>query len=152
MYIYLVMLYDKKVYIYIYFFCHQIQTHIDSVNQTGNFASMWTTKDVCFLALRARLSALEFSVRGTWMISELQKLSFKNFISSRYTSNADHSSGSETIFTSWEQSVANMTWNWCRFLIHSITHINASISARGDKDALTFIAPIRPSKPSRVLY
>ena len=107
---------------------------------------MWTTKDVCFLALRARLSTLEFSVRGTWMISELLKLAFKNFISSIYTSNAGHSSGSETIFTSWEQYAVNLTWNWWRFLIHSIAHINASIFAwRGDKDSLTFLAPIRPS-------
>ena len=46
-----------------------------------------------------------------------------------------------------------MTWNWCKFLIHFIAQISAFISAwRGDRDALTFLVPIRPSKPSRVLY
>ncbi|KAF3573486.1 hypothetical protein F2Q69_00058819 [Brassica cretica] len=43
---------------------HLKQTYIDSANQTGSFASILTTNDSCFFALRARLSAFEFCVRS----------------------------------------------------------------------------------------
>ena len=43
----------------------RLQTHIDSVNQSGNSESMCTPKDGCCRALRAKLSALVFSVLGT---------------------------------------------------------------------------------------
>ena len=63
-----------------------------------------------------------------------------------------HSSGSETIFTNWEQCVANVTWNWRKFLLHSIAQSSASISAwRSERLARTFLAPNSPSNPSRVL-
>ena len=40
------------------FFCHRlIQTHMDPVAHTGRSWSMWTTKDGCFLTLRARRSS-----------------------------------------------------------------------------------------------
>ena len=46
-----------------------------------------------------------------------------------------------------------MTWYWRRFFIHFIAHISASISEwRGVKLALTFLAPIKLSKASSVLY
>ena len=54
------------VILFIYFFdSKHSQTHIDSVNQLGNSASMCTTKDGCFLALRAKRSAILFFVLGT---------------------------------------------------------------------------------------
>ena len=57
---------------FLIFFCQQQkQTYIDSVNQTGSSASIKTTNEGCFLALRARLSALEFNVLGIWMSYEL---------------------------------------------------------------------------------
>ena len=46
-----------------------------------------------------------------------------------------------------------MTWNRRKFRIDSIAQISTSTSAwRGDILALVFLAPIRPSKPSKVLY
>ena len=42
-----------------------LQAHIDSVNQVGKSTSMCTTKDGCFLPLRAKLYILVFSVLGT---------------------------------------------------------------------------------------
>lgn len=59
-----------------HFFCYQQKkTKIDSANQTGNYVSIWTTKDYCFVAQRDRLSTLKFFVLGIWMISEFLKLS-----------------------------------------------------------------------------
>ena len=55
----------SPVFFFFFFFfdIKHLQTH--SVNQSGNSASMCTTKDGWFLALRAKLSALRFAVRGT---------------------------------------------------------------------------------------
>lgn len=55
----------------------------DYTNQLGNSASIWTTKCVCFLALRARVSAFVFIVRKIWMIFEWLKLSWKISVSSK---------------------------------------------------------------------
>lgn len=118
------------------------QNHVDSAKQIGSFASIWTTTDDCFLALRAKLSALKFCVRGTWMSSELWKLA-----------KAGYSSGSETIYTNWEQSVANVTVNCIKSLMHSIPQMKAFISVwSGDWLVLIFLAPIKPSKLSSMLY
>ena len=53
------------MFIFFLFYSKHSQTHVDSVNQCGNSASVCTTKDGCFLALRAKRSALMFSVLGT---------------------------------------------------------------------------------------
>ena len=84
-------------------------------------------------------------------------LVWRNFISGSWCfpnnlQKTGHFSGSETIFTNWKQSVANVTWNWRNFLMHSIAQSSASISARrGERLALTFFAPINTSKPDRIL-
>ena len=114
---------------HVFFFRQLKQTHTNSVSQTGSSASMWTTKDGCCLTLCDRLSALEFCVHDTWMISELKKLSFRVLISSKQFAKHGHSSGPETVFTNWEQFVANVTWNWRKFLIHFIAQSSAFTSA-----------------------
>ena len=46
-----------------------------------------------------------------------------------------------------------MTWNYLKFLIHFIVQISASTSEwRGERLALTFLAPNNPSKAAKVLY
>ena len=60
-----------------------LQIHIDSVNQIDNSASRWTTKDNCFLALRAKLSVRRFAFRGTQTMPELRKLPLRSSMSSR---------------------------------------------------------------------
>ena len=59
---------------------------------------------------------------------------------------------SETIFTSWEQSVANVTW-YVLFLVHYIVQMGSSTSEwSGDKLTLVFLASTELSKLARVLY
>lgn len=66
---------------------------------------------------------------------------------------AGHSSGSETIFTNWKQYVANMIRNWLKLLIHNIALSSVSTSEMNKgKTNLTFVASIKPSKLSIVLY
>ena len=48
-----------------FFDSKHLQTYVDSVNQSSNSTFMSTTKVGWFLALRAKLSALRFAVRGT---------------------------------------------------------------------------------------
>ena len=89
---------------------------------------------------------------GIWMRSELLKLLFKILMSSKQLANAGHFSCSETIFTSWEQFVANVTVNCLRFLIHYIVQIRVYISEwSGDWLALAFLACIKPSKFSSIV-
>ena len=68
---------SKKVSLQIFFFDNNKEIHVASENQKGCSAFIWTTKDGCLLALRARLSAFLFCVREIWMICELWKLAFK---------------------------------------------------------------------------
>ena len=57
--------------------------------------------------------------------------------------NAGHYVGVDTIFTSWEQLVANTTSEICRVFMHFIAYIKASHSARkGDRLLRIAIAPI----------
>lgn len=50
--------------------------------------------------------------------------------------------GSETIFTSWEQIVANVTWNFRRFFMHSIVQMKAiNSTCKGEMIHLVFLAP-----------
>ena len=76
---------DSNIYFLkeIGFFLQQehLQTHIDSVNHSGNSASMCMTNDGCIRALRAKRSAILLSVLETWTISELVKLLLKSLIS-----------------------------------------------------------------------
>ena len=59
-----------------------------------------------------------------------------------------NSPGSETIFINWKQSVANVTVNCLRFLIHSIIQIRASIfDWSGDWLAIVYLTAIKPSNP-----
>ena len=61
------LIYEPGPYLQIYqnetffFESKHSQTHVDSVNQGGNSASMCTKKDGCFQALRAMRSPLCFS-------------------------------------------------------------------------------------------
>ena len=128
---------------YNFCFCHQlILIHTDFVNQTRRSASMWTTKHGCFLTLRAKLSAFKFYIDDLW----LEETFFQDLNIFQIAC------GSETIFINWEQSVANATWNCRKFLIHSIAQSSAFISAwRGERLARTFLTPISPSNPSKVL-
>ena len=73
----------QNYYYFLFLSATNKQTHIDSVNQTGSSAPIWTTNEGCFLAQRARLSALEFNVRGIWISCELWKLPCRILISSR---------------------------------------------------------------------
>ena len=69
--------YALPVRLIIFFFCQQLkQIHIEFANRTGSSASILTTNDGCFLALRAKLTAFEFCVRGI-MSYELLKRLFK---------------------------------------------------------------------------
>ena len=57
-----------------HFFVININTHRNSANQTCNSRYIWTVKDGYILALRTRLSALKFIVRGIWKSSMMWKL------------------------------------------------------------------------------